>query len=181
MKRKGFIKSMLLAVIMLLGVGYAVVSSQTLTSNATITIGERAVKAEIVSGTLVDRGAVTLATGTIGNDGLTINFETIVDLSNTELDLAYFGFYIYFINNESDVNVEVDVTDVVIKIDGEDYETGLIIDDGFYDEEFGSYTNTLPPGVNSRYELFIRFDDDLDISFYTDVSISVTFTASVSE
>lgn len=168
-RRVNFFKSMVFAAMMLLGVGYAVVSSKVFTSDATIHLGERLVQVQINKGTLSGEAGV-LTEGTISDDGLTISFESFVTSYEVE-NVKDITINAEFESKETDINVAVTVSTFSVEIDGVEY-TNVTVNDGFF-----SGSSILEPGAKKTYEFSISLGDDIVLDLYSEMSISLTFVA----
>ena len=176
---------MLLAVIMLLGVGYAVVSSQTLTSNATFTIGERAANVVIMDGYIYKTDGFPISSGVVSEKGLSITFSETLSAEEAEKNLLTSEVYLNFKNNEPDFSVEIRVESCILKLDGEVVDNSLytFVDDGFYYEIYNEnyYSYVLNPNDTKYYDLYIYINEEVAIDLYESFSIELTFKAVITD
>lgn len=181
MRKKGFIKSLLLTAMVTLGVGYSVVSEQILTSDATFTIGERAANVVIKQGTFHGTRGATLSQGVVGEDGLSITFSANIDSKDVNDHFQRPEIYIEFKNNESDFAVNIKVKEVIIKIDGvalEDTEF-TFLEDGFFVtvDENDYYTTILNANDSNYYDVYLELFDIDNFELYNEISIEVKYSA----
>ena len=181
-KRNVFLKIMLFVATLTLGIGYATVSEKIFDLNANITVGTRTVNTEIVSGGMYTE-MMAPTQGQVNNDDLSISFAQSWT-ANQAADIDYIFFAINFENNE-EFNVKYEVAEVVVKLDGEEFEDFNVTDTGFQlsNGQGGLYYGKeLNANDSGSYEVTITWDSEvMNLEFYGELSISIKFKTTVSK
>ena len=171
--RKNTFALAIVALILILGVGYAVVSTQTLTIN-----GEAAAKSEtlkvVYDGVNTSSGAnVTTLTAANGSTSATFAIEDMV-LNTAE----YAEFEI--INNETDVNATVHApTSAEFTNSNSTYFDAKIYYKGAGDADYVEWTadKTLAAGATAKIKVVVTLKATPVTNAQSSTTISVTYTA----
>ena len=164
--KKNLLRTLALCGTLSMGIGYAVVSEQTLTYTETIPVGERKLNV------LINDSKAT-------NEGLTLSVtqETTILEEYTVDDEYCRNILIPIANDEMELNALIEATITVKSNTGDDIPFESSQDAFFRSEiEFTGYSNILPAGSSMDYKIDLSINVS-ELVQYESFVITITFTA----